>query len=110
VASRQLRVHDTTYTTLLAHTSAGPILENCTHIRVGPLDRTAAACLGVEKDGHNAYKEVRDFGWLRHGQPSPNWCLIETEEGGKGGERLETKHIESPEPAEQDDGSDEDEL
>lgn len=115
VAGRQLRVHRTYDTTLYVHTVAGPIIEDCDRLRFGPW---ALAYPGreeqVEEAGlggtENAWREVKDFKWLR-AQASPHWQVLPQEAwvreevdgegwtggGSHGGGRKEEKEEEEEE-------------
>ena len=91
LASRQLRIHHTYDTTLYVHTVSGPIIEDCDRLRFAPWGLTypgweeqfVEAGLrskeeggeGGREGGRNAWKEVKDFKWLR-AQQSPHWSVV----------------------------------
>ena len=61
----QLRLHESSKLSLFVSSRAGPILEDCQEIRfmVDPTDATT--------------RDVKDFSWLRHGVPSPNFTVVD---------------------------------
>ena len=118
LASRQLRIHHTYDTTLYVHTVSGPIIEDCDRLRFAPWALTypgweeqfVEAGLGGKgkggrEGGRNAWKEVKDFKWLR-AQQSPHWSVVpegervreevveEGKEGGEGGQAEEKEEEE----------------
>lgn len=116
MASRQLRIHHTTASTLYVHTVSGPIIEDCHALRFAPL---ALSYPGLESHlaqaqiagTKNTWNEVKDFKWLRS-QQSPNWAALPEEE--RVAENVgETEEKEEGAPAKHEkrhDKDDEDEL
>ena len=77
VASRQVRIHDSTDTTFAVRVASQPIIEGTTGVRFAPygwdyasLDADLARAGLEECSGQ--WAEVNDFGWLRQ-TASPNW-------------------------------------
>jgi len=89
--SRQLRIHECYDVRFNVHVVSGPIIEVCKGLIFGPysmdydekLEMMAAADFGPDNEvGRvNAYKEVKDFKWLKN-MKSPNWDLIDEGAGG----------------------------
>ena len=85
VAPRQLRIHKTTGTTFHVAPASGPIVEDCDGLAFGryaatwdgsrpAYDAAAPATAFAVPDG--AWRDVKDFKWLKSGQ-SPHWAVLE---------------------------------
>lgn len=81
VTCRQLRIHESRRCDIRAHVNAGPVIERCEHLRIGPLDLIDEQELidGGLEPSMNLWAEVHDFSWLRT-DPSPNWRVLDDEE------------------------------
>jgi hypothetical protein len=82
IASRQVRIHDSTRSDFYLHVLSRPIIEHCSELRFAPYLlsypalRAQIAQAGLEKkEAADMWKDVDDFRWLRQ-QQSPNWALL----------------------------------
>ena len=85
VACRQLRVHDSEDVTFFVHVASGPILESCKGLRFGTYaieykdKEEMMARAGIDVKSNNAYKDVKDFKWLRTTK-SPNFDVVDVDD------------------------------
>ena len=102
-ACRQLRIHDCTAVTFRVWVKSGPIIENCTKMvfRGDPIDvrrdedavGDGGNSGGADPSGGvchwdqaaNMYHDVKDFCWLRTGVPSPNFTVVQRDDGSVAG-------------------------
>jgi len=82
VASRQVRIHDSTSCDFYLHILSRPILEHCSGLRFSPYLLSYPSLQShLEEAGLNRqdakenWKDVDDFRWLRQ-QQSPNWSIL----------------------------------
>lgn len=84
--SRQLRIHDATFTDFYLHVQSGPIIERSSSLRFGQNEVETVKTPQFEKAGldisRNLWYDVQDFNWLKT-QHSPNWCTIDKNEDEK---------------------------
>jgi hypothetical protein len=99
IASRQLRIHDSTDVIWFCRTSSPPIIEDCKSMIFAPytifypaLQNQLLDCGLVGDNLDLTYLEVKDFKWHRT-QASPNWGLLDeliSEPTGRGTFQLPT--------------------
>jgi len=82
IASRQIRIHDTTSCDFYLHVLSRPIIEHCSNLKFAPYALSYASLetqlrdAGLEADrAADMWKDVDDFRWLKH-QQSPNWSML----------------------------------
>lgn len=73
---RQLRVHRCHCCVLRTCVVGAPVLENCTDMKIGPLQRAPKDEEGQEE---GRWKDVVDMSWLREGE-SANWRFVKDKE------------------------------
>ncbi|KAI7483017.1 TBCC-domain-containing protein [Hortaea werneckii] len=84
VATRQFRMHESRDTAVYLHAASRPIIEDCQGIMFAPLPE--AYTTNLDREGENQWQEVDDFKWLRAGEKSPNWGILD--EGKRAEERV----------------------
>lgn len=82
LASRQLRIHDTTNCVFEVQTNSGPIIEDCNQLRFGPYPQLSYDQSDVDfrestldMSHKEAWSDVKDFKWHRT-QASPHWSVL----------------------------------
>ena len=81
LASRQVRIHRATASSLYLRVASGPIMEHSSGLSFGPCPAlpypSAQADLDAAQLGQEGalWAQVQDFGWLRS-TPSPHWCAF----------------------------------
>ncbi|GBG26860.1 Tubulin-specific chaperone C [Hondaea fermentalgiana] len=83
IASRQIRIHDSTRCDFYLHVLSRPIIEHCNALRFAPyglsykgLDSQVQAAGLAAPRAADMWKDVDDFRWLRQ-QQSPNWAILD---------------------------------
>lgn len=86
LATKQLRLHDSSGMLFHLHTLSGPVIEHCKRIAFAPFDLSypglerhlSEAALGTPSADPGAWSDVQDFNWHKR-QASPNWCILPAE-------------------------------
>lgn len=77
VATRQFRMHESRDTAVYLHAASRPIIEDCRGILFAPLPE--AYTTNLDRETENQWQQVDDFKWLRSGEKSPNWGILDEE-------------------------------
>jgi hypothetical protein len=78
IAAQQIRMHNLHDCKLYLLTNTPPIMENCSNVAVAPLPASLHPSKGIIQT--NCWDQVQDFNWLKLGQISPHWRILEPEE------------------------------
>eukprot|EP00761_Pharyngomonas_kirbyi_P001400 gb/GECH01001404.1/.p1 GENE.gb/GECH01001404.1/~~gb/GECH01001404.1/.p1 ORF type:complete len:359 (+),score=140.75 gb/GECH01001404.1/:1-1077(+) len=88
LAAQQIRVHSSDNSQFYVRVKTGPVIEHSTGITFAPYQveydgledhlQKAGLLNNIHDNNENKlemWKEVKDFNWLKSGQPSPNWSI-----------------------------------
>lgn len=82
LATKQLRLHDSTSILFHLSTLSGPIIEHSRRIGFAPFDMvypdsdTHLEAAALQKPSSGQWADVQDFNWHKR-QASPNWCIVD---------------------------------
>ncbi|KAF3939276.1 hypothetical protein ABW19_dt0207813 [Dactylella cylindrospora] len=97
VKCKQFRLHDSKDLDVYLSCRSRPIIERCKGVRFARLPKAFGGEDGDDDEARDMWRQVDDFNWLKEGKPSPNWRVMEENEGidGETWDRLIDKERDS---------------